>query len=92
MHGKRTELLAALRRSDRPRSRASRRTLGVSNGAAGRGDDPPPSMTGIGRAKHQRYVRSELWKKSQAALGSNDESVPDCLNEDNLARYGAYWS
>ena len=42
--------------------------------------------------EHQRYVRSELWTKAKAALGEPDAEVPDFLNEDNLARFGAYWS
>ncbi|HEY5909206.1 MAG TPA: DUF5107 domain-containing protein [Verrucomicrobiae bacterium] len=42
--------------------------------------------------EHQRYVRSALWRKAQAALGNPDASVPDSLNEDNLAQFGAYWS
>ncbi len=42
--------------------------------------------------EHQRYVRSELWKKAQAALGVSEILIPDFLNEDNLAQFGAYWS
>jgi hypothetical protein len=42
--------------------------------------------------EHQRYVRSELWKKAQLAMGCSDPVVPDFLNEDNLAQFGAYWS
>ncbi|MBI5383940.1 MAG: DUF5107 domain-containing protein [Verrucomicrobia bacterium] len=42
--------------------------------------------------EHQRYVRTELWKKAKAVLGEPDADVPDFLNEDNLARFGAYWS
>ena len=42
--------------------------------------------------KHQRYVRTELWKLACAALGKPDVEVPETLNEDNLARFGAYWS
>ena len=42
--------------------------------------------------EHQRYVRSELWKKAQAALGKPDDPPPDSLNEDNLAQFGAYWA
>jgi hypothetical protein len=42
--------------------------------------------------EHQRYVRTELWEKARAALGEPDADVPDFLNEDNLARFGAYWS
>ena len=42
--------------------------------------------------EHQRYIRSELWKKAQAALDNPNDAVPDFLNEDNLARFGAYWA
>jgi hypothetical protein len=42
--------------------------------------------------EHQRYVRTELWKAAKAALGEADAVVPVFLNEDNLARFGAYWS
>ncbi len=42
--------------------------------------------------EHQRYVRTELWKRAQAALGHPDSPAPDGLNEDNLAQFGAYWS
>jgi hypothetical protein len=42
--------------------------------------------------EHQRYVRSELWRQAQSALGHPDPLVPSFLNEDNLARFGAYWS
>jgi hypothetical protein len=41
---------------------------------------------------HQRYVNTELWQKAQAALGAANGETPDFLNEDNLARFGAYWS
>jgi hypothetical protein len=42
--------------------------------------------------EHQRYVRTELWRNARAAFGDPDTAVPDTLNEDNLARFGAYWS
>ena len=42
--------------------------------------------------EHQRYVRSQLWKQAQAALGNRASEVPDSLNEDNLAQFGAYWA
>ena len=42
--------------------------------------------------EHQRYIRTELWQRAKAALGESDVPVPDFLNEDNLARFGAYWS
>jgi hypothetical protein len=42
--------------------------------------------------EHQRYVRTELWRQAKAALGQHDAPVPDFLNEDNLAQFGAYWS
>ena len=41
--------------------------------------------------QHQRYVRTALWKQAKAELGEPDD-VPDFLNEDNLAQFGAYWS
>ena len=37
--------------------------------------------------EHQRHVRTELWKKAQAALGRPHESAPDSLNEDKLAQF-----
>jgi len=46
----------------------------------------------IYHCEHQRYVRTELWKKATAALGEPDAEAPEFLNEDNLARFGAYWS
>ena len=42
--------------------------------------------------EHQRYVRTQLWKAAHQALGISDAPVADFLNEDNLARFGAYWS
>ena len=42
--------------------------------------------------EHQRYVRTELWKRAMSASGRTDPEVPAFLNEDNLARFGAYWS
>jgi len=42
--------------------------------------------------EHQRHVRSELWKRAKAVLGEPAPKPPDFLNEDNLARFGAYWS
>ncbi len=42
--------------------------------------------------EHQRYVRTNLWKKARAALGEPDAEAPDSLGEDNLALFGAYWS
>lgn len=42
--------------------------------------------------EHQRYVRTDLWKAANALRGRPDATVPDTLNEDNLARFGAYWS
>jgi hypothetical protein len=42
--------------------------------------------------EHQRYVRTELWKAANVALGQPNAPVPDSLNEDILARFGAYWS
>lgn len=42
--------------------------------------------------EHQRYVRTELWQRAMALLGNPKAKVPDSLGEDNLARFGAYWS
>jgi hypothetical protein len=42
--------------------------------------------------EHQRYVRTELWKRAKSALGEADAKPPDYLGEDDLARFGAYWS
>ena len=42
--------------------------------------------------EHQRYVRTELWRKAQATLAHPEAPVPESLGEDNLARFGAYWS
>ena len=42
--------------------------------------------------EHQRYVRTELWQRAKAALGEPAAPVPAALHEDNLARFGAYWS
>jgi hypothetical protein len=42
--------------------------------------------------EHQRYVRTELWRRAKAALGEADAAAPEFLHEDNLARFGAYWS
>ncbi len=42
--------------------------------------------------EHQRYVRTQLWKQACSALGTPDDEVPEALNEDNLASFGAYWS
>jgi len=42
--------------------------------------------------EHQRYVRTELWKKAKAALGEAVAEIPEYLGEDKLARFGAYWS
>jgi hypothetical protein len=42
--------------------------------------------------EHQRYVRTELWRKAKTALGEADAAIPEFLHEDNLARFGAYWS
>jgi hypothetical protein len=42
--------------------------------------------------QHQRYTRGDLWKRAQSALGKTESPTPDSLGEDNLARFGAYWS
>lgn len=42
--------------------------------------------------EHQRYVRTSLWQRAQAALGHSETPPPEALHEDNLAPFGAYWS
>jgi hypothetical protein len=42
--------------------------------------------------QHQRYVRTELWRRARSMLGQAEIEVPESLGEDNLARFGAYWS
>lgn len=42
--------------------------------------------------EHQRQVRTELWRRAESALGREAVEVPEALGEDNLARFGAYWS
>jgi hypothetical protein len=42
--------------------------------------------------EHQRYVRTELWRHAKVALGEPEAEIPAWLHEDNLARFGAYWS
>lgn len=42
--------------------------------------------------EHQRSVRTTLWKSARRALCLSDAEVPEALNEDNLAEFGAYWS
>jgi hypothetical protein len=42
--------------------------------------------------EHQRYTRSDLWKAAKSALGEANAELPASLGEDNLARFGAYWS
>ncbi len=47
---------------------------------------------GVWPREHQRYTRSDLWKKACLALKRSDSEPPDSLGEDNLARFGRYWS
>ena len=42
--------------------------------------------------EHQRYVRTDLWKRARRSLRQRDVDPPVLLGEDNLARFGAYWS
>lgn len=42
--------------------------------------------------EHQRYVRTDLWRRAHEALGRDAGEPPDSLGEDNLAPFGAYWS
>jgi hypothetical protein len=39
---------------------------------------------------HQRYARTELWRRLRAAAGTGDAAVPESLGEDDLAQFGAY--
>jgi hypothetical protein len=41
--------------------------------------------------EHQRYVRSNLWREACHQFG-RDPAIPGVLGEDQLARFGAYWS
>jgi hypothetical protein len=41
--------------------------------------------------EHQRYVRSGLWRAAAQQVG-RDPAIPAFLGEDQLARFGAYWS
>jgi len=42
--------------------------------------------------EHQRYVRSELWRKACEKIGMTVEKIPEFIHEDKLAEFGAYWS
>jgi hypothetical protein len=42
--------------------------------------------------EHQRYVRTQLWQRAQAARLQPVSAPPESLGEDALARFGAYWS
>jgi hypothetical protein len=42
--------------------------------------------------EHQRHTRGDLWKRACQAIGKAGTEAPDFLGEDNLARFGAYWS
>ena len=48
--------------------------------------------TTIWPIEHQRYVRTELWKKAHEKVEREGEPVPEFLHEDELAQFGAYWS
>lgn len=61
--------------------------------ATGRASDAIRLLQGAAwPCEHQRYVRTELWQRAKAALGETNATVPEFLHEDNLARFGAYWS
>ncbi len=61
--------------------------------ALGRPEETIRLLTGTDWPReHQRYVRTRLWQRALAALGQPEAAVPDSLGEDNLARFGAYWS
>jgi hypothetical protein len=84
----RASLLAAA--PSHPRITERRADLALSSG------NPSETIRLLSQAswprEHQRYVRTELWKAALTALGFPDNPVPETLNEDNLARFGAYWS
>jgi hypothetical protein len=42
--------------------------------------------------EHQRYVRTNLWRRIQTAIGEAESGIPESLHEDMLAPFGAYWS
>lgn len=61
--------------------------------ASGRPEETLRLLSGTAWPReHQRYVRTELWRRATAALDRSDTEPPDALGEDNLARFGAYWS
>jgi hypothetical protein len=88
LHERRAALLR--KAGSHPRVIERRADLALANG------NPTEAISLLSETKwqreHQRYVRTELWRKAHAALGSAAAGVPDFLNEDNLARFGAYWS
>jgi hypothetical protein len=88
LHDRRTALLRAA--PSHPRVIERRADLALANA------NPAETIRLLSETKwqreHQRYVRTELWRKAQAALGNPGAAVPEFLNEDNLAQFGAYWS
>jgi hypothetical protein len=88
LHERRSALLS--RAPSHPRVIERRAHLALENG------NPAETIRLLSETKwqreHQRYVRTELWRKAQSMVGNSAATVPDFLNEDNLARFGAYWS
>ncbi len=88
LHEKRARLLAGAPAHRRIIER--RADLALANG------DPSTTIRLLSETvwplEHQRYVRTELWKKAKAALGETGTEAPEFIGEDNLARFGAYWS
>jgi hypothetical protein len=88
LHGRRAALLEEA--APDPRVIERRAALALTMG------DPTRAVRLLSETKwqreHQRYVRTLLWREAHAALSDPDAAVPECLHEDNLARFGAYWS
>jgi len=88
LHGRRTALLRAA--PSHPRVIERRANLALTTG------NPAETIRLLCESKwqreHQRSLRTDLWRKARAALGHPGTAVPEFLNEDNLAQFGAYWS
>lgn len=88
----RHEARAALLRSAAPHPRVIERRADLALASGKPGEAIRLLSETKWQREHQRYTRTELWRKAQAALGEPEAPVPRTLNEDNLARFGAYWS
>ena len=78
-----------------------RRTIGSDHrapGGPGAGSGKPAETIRLLREtawprEHQRYVRTRTVEEGASRAGrAGSTPSPDFLNEDNLARFGAYWS